>query len=149
MTQLSNQFRLSTEKGTLDQAINVNILPCKIDPASVADFSGSNAFAVKLVDVAGSGIIVDKATAITDSILGFVVYSTKTNSPVAGDYIRVASTQSVMFMEASAAIARGADLEINLTGDKVATQATGTSIGTALDKVAADGDLVRVLIKTL
>lgn len=149
MTQLSNQFGLTTEKGTLDQAININIFPCKIDPASVADFSNCNGFAVKLVDVAGDGIIIDKATAITDKIFGFIPYSTKTNSLVAGDYVRIAATGSVMTMEASAAIARGADLEINLTGDKVATQSTGTSIGTALDKVAADGDLVRVLIKTL
>ena len=149
MTQLSNQFGLTTEKGTLDQAINFNILPCKINSASVADFSNSNAVAVKLVDVAGDAIIVDKATAITDKIFGFIPYSTKTNSLVAGDYVRIVLTGSVMRMEASAAIARGADLEINLTGDKVATQATGTSIGTALDKVSADGDLVRVLIKTL
>lgn len=149
MTQSLNQFKLSTEKGTLDQAINFNIFSCKINSASVADFSNSNAVAVKLSDVAGDGIIVDKATSASDSIFGFLVYSTKTNSPAAGDYVRVASTSSVMNMEASAAVARGADLEISLTGNKVATQSTGTSIGTALDKASADGDLLRVLIKTL
>jgi hypothetical protein len=53
-----------------------------------------------------------------------------------------------MFMEASAAIARGADLEIVPTGVKVVTKTTGTSIGRALDKATADGDLIRVLIKT-
>jgi hypothetical protein len=51
-------------------------------------------------------------------------------------------------MEASAAIARGADLEIVPTGNKVVTQSTGTSIGRALDQAAADGDLIRVLVKT-
>ena len=52
-------------------------------------------------------------------------------------------------MEASAAIARGATLEIEPSGEKVVTRTTGTVIGRALDKASADGDLIRVLISTL
>jgi len=148
MTQNLNQFKPTSEKGMLDLAINWNQFDCKIDPASVADFTNANGFAVKIVDVAGKSIMVDLATAAADDIFGFVPYEVKTNSYVAGDFIRVASLSGVMKMEASAAIARGADLEILPTGNKVLTNAGGTSIGRALDKAAADGDLIRVLIKT-
>lgn len=148
MTQNVNQFKQTTEKGTLDLGINWNLLNCRIDPASVATFTNANAFAVKIVDVAGKQITVDLATAANDDIIGFITYEVKTNSYVAGDYVRVAFGYSVMTMEASAAIARGADLEIVPTGNKVVTKSTGTSIGRALDKAAADGDLIRVLIKT-
>ena len=148
MTQSLNQIRPTSEKGMLDLAINWNLFDCRIDPASVADLSNANGFAVKIVDVAGKSIIVDLATAATDDIFGFIPYEVKTNTYAAGDFLRVASLFGVMKMEASAAIARGADLEILPAGNKVVTQSTGTSIGRALDKAAADGDLIRVLIKT-
>lgn len=148
MTQNLNQFKPTSEKGMLDLAINWNLFDCRIDPASVADFSDANGFAVKIVDVDGKSIMVDLATAASDDIFGFVPYEVKTNSYVAGDFIRVASLFGTMKMEASAAIARGADLEILPAGNKVITNAGGTSIGRALDKAATDGDLIRVLIKT-
>lgn len=148
MTQNLNQFNQTPEKGQLDAAINWNLLGVRIDPASVADFTNSNGFAVKITDTDGKHITVDLATAASDDIFGFLPYEVKTNSPAAGDFVRVAFGDSVMLMEASAAIARGADLEILPAGNKVVTQSTGTSIGRALDKAAADGDLIRVLIKT-
>ena len=88
------------------------------------------------------------ATSEADDIFGFLPYEVRKNSYVAGDFIRVASFFGVMKMEASAAIVRGADLEILPAGNKVSTKAGGTSIGRALDIAAADGDLIRVLIKT-
>lgn len=148
MTQNLNQTRPTSEKGMLDLAINWNLFDCRIDPASVADFSNANGFALKIVGVAGKSIMVDLATLADDDIFGFAPYEVKTNSYVAGDFIRAASFFSVMKMEASAAIARGADLEIVPTGNKVATNSGGTSIGRALDIATADGDLIRVLIKT-
>lgn len=148
MTQILNQTRPTSEKGMLDLAINWNLFDCRIDPASVADFSDANGFAVKIVGVAGKSIMIDLATAAADDIFGFLPYEVKTNSYAAGDFVRVASFFGVMKMEASAAIARGADLEIVPTGNKVVTKAGGTSIGRSLDIAAADGDLIRVLIKT-
>jgi hypothetical protein len=146
MTQILNQTRPTSEKGMLDLAVNWNLFDCRIDPDSVADFSNANGFAIKIVDVAGKSIMIDLATANTDDIFGFVPYEVKTNSYSAGDFIRIASKSAVMKMEASAAIARGASVEIVPTGNKVATQSTGNVIGRALDKAAADGDLIRVLI---
>lgn len=147
MTQSLNQFAQSTEKGVLDLALNPNILSCRIAAGSASDFVAGTA--VTLSDVTGKILVVDKA-AIDDDILGFVVYSAKKSVPVAGDFIEVAISGSVMQMEASAAIARGADLQIVVASDKVATAATvgATIVGKALDKAAADEDLIRVIIST-
>jgi hypothetical protein len=150
MTQNLNQFKPTTEKGALDLAINWNLYDCRIDPNSTADFTNANGFAVKLVSIAGSkNIIVDLATNATDKIFGFIPLETKTNSYSKGDFIRVGSSAVTMQMEASAAISGGADIEIVPTGNKVVTKTTGTSVGTALTSAAADGDLIKVLIKTL
>lgn len=146
MTQLSNQFNQTNEKGALDLAINQNLFDCRIDPASVATITAGAP--LKIVDVAGERIVVDLATLAADDIFGFMPLEIIRNEFAAGKPIRVAINLSVMVMEASAAITRGADLEIVPTGVKVATNAGGTSIGRALDKATADGDLIRVLIKT-
>lgn len=147
MTQILNQFAQSTEKGVLDLALNPNLITCRIAEGSSDDFVAGTA--VTLSDVAGKIFVVDKS-AIDDDIFGFVVYSAKKSVPVAGDFIEVAIAGSVMQMEASAAVARGADLEIVVASDKVATLATSgaTFIGKALDKAASDGDLIRVGIST-
>ena len=150
MTQQLNQFKPTSEKGMLDLAVNWNLFDCRIDPASVADLSDLNGAAFKAVGVAGKSIMVDLVADTTDAdIFGFVPYEVKKNSYAAGDFIRVAASYGVMKMEASAAIARFADLEVVVAGKKVATQATGTVIGKALDIATADGDLIRVLIKTV
>lgn len=144
MTQVSNQFELTAEKGqlTLDQNWStVNVQVSTNEAATLVP-----AQAIKIEDAAGSQIPVIKAAAITDEIFGFITYNVRTSEYVALDQVKVAKTGDVMLMEASAAIARGADLEIVIAGNKVATQATGTTVGVALDKAAADGDLIRVLI---
>lgn len=146
MTQNVNQFGMSLEKGLLTLSKD-NLFDVKVDNASVATLV--NGAAVKITDTTDSQITVDIATAAADDIFGFVVYESRKNSHTAGDLIRVACMNSVMQMEASAAIARGASVEIVPTGEKVATVAAGTVIGRALDKAAADGDLIRVLISTL
>lgn len=145
MTQELNQFSQSTEKGVLDMSVNPNVLNVKIDSSSVNTLTGGSV--VVYTDTAGKVITVDKASAISDDIAGVVLYEVKKNSFVADDFVRIAFANSVVIMEASSAIAKGADVEAVLTGDKVATQSTGTTIGRALDKASTDGDLIRVLIK--
>jgi hypothetical protein len=150
MTQDINQQSLTSEKGMLDLAPNDNLFNCRIDPASVATLTNLSGAAFKLLDVAGQTLVVDLVTAANDTkIFGFLPFEVKKNSYVAGDFIRLAATQCIMIMEASAAIARGASVEIVPTGIKVATLTTGTLVGVALDKAAANGDLIRVAIKVL
>lgn len=146
MTQLQNQFELAREKGQL--VLSSNTTPHSFNCQVVSTESGTltPGQAVVLSDTAGEQILVEAASAIDDDIFGFVPYAVETNEYVALDQIKVAGKQAVMLMEASAAIARGADVEIVLSGNKVATADTGTVIGRCLDKAAADGDLVRVEI---
>jgi len=141
MTQNVNQFGMSLEKGVLALS-KENLFDFQIDSSSVATIPSGSA-----VKQTGSNIC-DLATAASDSIFGFVLYESRKSSFVAKDFVRVASTGTTIMMEASAAILIDADLEIVPTGEKVATKSAGTSIGTALDAAAADGDLIRVLIKT-
>jgi hypothetical protein len=141
-----NQFEQSQVKGLLDLGFNANILNAQVKSSSVNTLVGGSA--VVLQDEAGKIMTVDKAGATTDDIIGVVLYEVKKSSFVANDFVRVAFANSVVVMEASAAIAKGADVEVVLSGDKIATKTTGTTIGRALDKASADGDLIRVLIKT-
>jgi len=143
---ISNKFKQGNAKGLLADVNNFNDISVRIDTASTDTLRGGTA--VKLVDKAGNEIFVDKA-ASTDSILGFVVYNSKKNEFVAGTRCNVVFDNSIMFMEAGAAIVLGAELEIVATGDKVITAVgVNAKIGYALDKSSADGDLIRVLIKT-
>lgn len=144
MTQTSNQFAMSAEKGQLTLDPNWATLNTQVSVNEAGTLVAGQA--VTIEDAAGAQIPVEAATATTDAIFGFVTYNVRTDSYSAEDQVKIAKNGDVMWMEAGAAIARGADLEAVITGQKVQTQATGTTIGTALDKAAADGDLIRVLI---
>lgn len=144
MAQTSNQFSMALNKGQLTLSQNWDTLNCVISANEAATLV--NGQAVLLVDEASVQLPVENVAAVTNAIFGFIPYSTKTNEYVAGDSVKVAKNGDVMVMEASAAIARGAALEIIISGNKVVTKTSGTTIGVALDKAAADGDLIRVLI---
>lgn len=142
MLNAINQFELGKEKGQLDMPQNLNTVSCIADAAIIAGQ------AVKLVDVAGALIHVDVADD-TDEVFGYANYNVKKDSYAIGARLEVSLTGNVMFMIAGAAIARGADIMHVATTGKVIT-ATGTTkwiSGWALDKAAADADLIRVYIK--
>ena len=140
MTQTSNQFIQSVEKGqlTLDPNYSYNAQVSANEAATLVA-----AQSVLIEDAAGAQIPVIKATVTTQAIFGFINYNVRTDSSDAQDQVKILR-RGVMHMEAGAAIARGAALEVVITGNKVQTKATGTTIGIALDKAAADGDLIRV-----
>lgn len=148
MTQTVNQFRPSTEKGILDLAANTNIIKCHVDPSS-ASTTISGATPVKLISGTGDrSIIVDVLAALTDEVFGFVIYNAVDNNPQANDKVNVAIDNSIMYMEAGAAIDRGATVEVAASNKIITSAGTNTKIGIALDAALADGDLVRVLIKS-
>lgn len=144
MVQNSNQFDITAEKGMLTGDPNWATLNCQVSTNEAATLVPGQS--VLIEDAAGGQIPVVKAAATTNAIFGFITYNVRTSEYVALDQVKIAKKGDIMIMEAGAAIARGADLEVVITGNKVQTQATGTTIGTALDKAAADGDLIRVLI---
>jgi hypothetical protein len=145
MSQSPNQFSQTVEKGVMDLRLNPSIIPCVVkSDESVALVPGQ---AVKLVDVAGGAPVVTLASADTDDIFGFVAYNIRNSSFAAGAAVEICAIQGgVMYLEASAAIARGAEVMYVVTGQKIAT-ASGVSktiIGKALDKASGDGSLIRV-----
>jgi hypothetical protein len=144
MSLISNSFTIDPIKGQLTSDPNFDTFSCQVD----TDESGTlvPAQPVVLVDAAGDQIPVEAISAVDDAIFGFIPANFKINEYEALDQVKIVR-RGVMFMEASAAIARGADVEVVISGTKVATQSSGTTIGTALDKAAADGDLIRVLIE--
>tara|TARA_R110000744_G_scaffold41567_1_gene93962 strand:+ start:761 stop:1201 length:441 start_codon:yes stop_codon:yes gene_type:complete len=145
MAQELNQFRMTAEKGQLTLDQNWATLNAQVSTNEAGTLAHGQA--VLIEDAAGAQIPVIKATAADDAIFGFVTYNVRTDAYVAEENVKIAKRGDVMRMEASAAIARGASVEVVIAGNKVATQTTGTVVGTALDKAAADGDLIRVLIE--
>lgn len=138
-----NQFGILPKKGTLTLFPNVNLIDCQLSTGTLV--AGDP---VEIVDVAGSVLKVKKATALTSKLLGCVPYSVKQNAYVVDDMVRVAFDYCAMQMEASAAISSGAAVQIDPSTGKVAPQtSTNTTVGEALGKAAADGDLIPVLIK--
>ena len=144
MTQLINQFELGKEKGQLDLRQNVNVLSCRTDSVLVPGQP------VKLVDVAGGVPNVTAVTADTDEVFGYVSKNFRKDATAIGDVVEIALGGCVMYMIAGAAVASGADLMYVTATGKVITATGATKIisAYALDRAAADGDLIRVYIKS-
>ena len=144
--QNQNQFAQTPLLGMLDMTVNPAIMSVKINPASTAAVLQSGQ-GFKIVDIAGTEIIVDQITAATDVVFGVSIYNPRKNLYVAGDTIEIATRGSVIYLETSAAIARGANVQMDYTGPTVATRAsTNYRIGKCLDKPAAANVLARILI---
>lgn len=140
MTQYVNQFAQTKEKGMLDLPFNANTIQCKLSGSAVAGQ------AVKLVDVAYKIPVVEVADD-TDLVFGFINLSLK-KAPADGDMVEISLPGNVMYMIAGAAFAPGTELMHVVSTGKVIT-ATGTTkciSGWAMDKAAADADVVRVMI---
>lgn len=146
--QNQNQFAQTPVLGEVDLTKTFNVKSVKINPASVATVLQSGQV-FKIVDIAGPEIIVDQCTALTDIPFGVAIYSSKKNLFVAGQTIEVACDGTVVYLEASAAAARGASVQLDSTGPTVATLVSPTNgkVGFLLDKPTAAGQLVRVEIK--
>lgn len=146
MTLNINQFALTPVQGQLDLQPEGATISCQIDASSAGNLVAGQA--VKIVDNAGGVPKVVEAAADSDDIFGFLNYDVKDNDYDAGTQVEVSFFRgNIMFMTASAAIARNAKVMVVVSGSKVATRAGGgICIGRAIDKAAADGDLIRVVI---
>lgn len=151
LTQNQNQFAQTPVLGQVDMLVNPSIISVKIDPDSVATkLQVGQGF--KLVDVAGPEIIVDQVDDEEDVVFGVAIYNPRKQLYAAGDTIEVAIGGSVVYLETSAAVARGAKVELDPSGPTVATLTDfpdDCQVGIALDKASASGQLIRVLIQPL
>lgn len=132
--------------GQPDLSYNFNTKSVVINPDSVATklMVGQ---AVKLIAGASPVILVDQA-ASAEQPFGVILYQLKKNTYAAGNRIEIACKGNVIYLEAAAAITRGAIVE-NVPGGTapvVQTKASGARLGIALDQAAAAGDLIRIEI---
>lgn len=149
MTQLSNQFAQSPQLGQLDMAFNTTTISCQVDTTEAGTLVPGQS--VKLVDSAGGVPKVVACDSDADTVFGFINYQMLKSGYVAGDAVEISTGYgNVMYLRATAAIARGVLLKqaVASTGG-VATAVNGSGskiVGWALDKAAADGDLIRVFV---
>jgi hypothetical protein len=147
MTLNINQFAMSTVQGQMDLQFNGSVISAQVDSTQATNLVAGQA--VKLVDSAGGVPKVVGLAANTDSTFGYVIRNLKDVDFPAYAQLEIALQGSVMYMTAGAAIARGASIEVVYTTNKVITNAGVNPVaGYALDKAAADGDLIRVYVLT-
>ncbi len=140
MSQIPNQFSQTVTKGMQDLRFNPNTIPCAVKSDEATALVPGQL--VKLVDSAGGVPKVTAITADTDAVFGAVAYNGKDQSFAAGKAVEIAIAGNVIYMEASAAIARGAAVMGVVSGAKVASATVGkTTIGFALDKAAGNAAL--------
>jgi hypothetical protein len=140
-----NQFQQSVAKGMLDlKHGSTNVLACQINSGSAGGLVAGQA--MKIVNVVGGIPDIIECTAATDDVFGVIAYDIKDTTFNAGDKVEVAfDTGTIIYMQASAAIAANAKLMYVVSGQQVATATTGnTLIGRALDEATAAGQLIRV-----
>jgi hypothetical protein len=147
MSLNQNQFAQIPVQGQLDLSYNTTTIACQVDSTQVGSLVPGQS--VKLIDSLGGVPKVVAVTSDSDTVFGFVNYNVKDRLYAAGDALEISSLYgNVMFLQATAAIARGALLKgVVATVGGVATVTAGAKIvGWALDKAANSGDLIRVAV---
>lgn len=146
MTIALNQFGMNAVKGQVELRSGQPTLSVQIDSSEAGTLVPSQA--VKVVDSAGGIPKVIACADDADDVFGFIVYDLKKSSFVAGDRCEIVCMRNgVMFMEASAAVARNAEVSVVIASQKVKTAvSTDRIVGRALDKATADGQLIRVIV---
>lgn len=149
-TLSTNQFKQGNVVGTIDQATNPDgsVMTVLYNPGG-AGGSIVPGTGVKLVDLGASDTntnpVVDVRTADADVIEGVAIFNTKKATMDIGDRITIVKKHGVVFMEASAAIVRGAAVSLVLaTPGTVVTNTAEAIFGKCLDKATAAGQLVRI-----
>lgn len=144
-----NQFAQRSIVGMMDQKIGpTNVISCEVDASETTTLVVGQA--VKIVDNADGAPKVVKCSANSDEVFGFIVFNQKDQSYVAGSKLEVAIKGSCMFLYAANAIARGAQVTLDLSSPGMvgAKNTSDKIVGYAFDKAAGYGSLIRVMIET-
>jgi hypothetical protein len=156
MTNINlNAFSLDTAKGLTQFLPSSNVFTCQVYKSLSSGTKLTAGQPVKLATGVNGQITVTACSAETDKVFGVIPLRHKVNGYEAGDLVEVASDYCVVTMEAAAATTQGAAVKVAGTAYDQVTPVTGSEsstpaqIGIALDAAAAQGDLIRVLIKCL
>ncbi len=145
-----NQFVESPVIGQLDLKVGpTNVVSAQIGSAQSGTLHAGQA--VKMVDEAGGIPKVIACDADEDAVLGFIVYDVRNKGFIAGSYCEIALKGSVMWLVATTAIARGAQVTLDTAAAPAAVQSKDsgdTIVGWAYDKATAYGDVIRVCVET-
>ena len=147
-----NQFNMSPLVGDVDlkNSSSESLFTCRFDPSATTGTdeleSGEGVILADLGsdDSVGPPIVAERA-ADADAIFGVRVGSTKQGTDDPGDVTQIATSGAVVYMNAGAAIVRGAEVALVLaTPGNVVTATTETVLGVALDKATGANELIRV-----
>jgi hypothetical protein len=147
-TQSPNQFQQAPQLGMLDLKFDPDTVSVLIDVSQATPlYAGS---AVKIVDSADGVPKVVGCAANSDNVFGFIIFDIKTVAFLAGNAAEISLSQNVQYLYATTAIARGAQVSLDLsTIGGVSTITTGANVvGFAYDKAPAAGALIRVKLST-
>jgi len=147
-----NQFAQTPILGQAASVENPAVFPVRLNPSSTAVLQAGSA--VKLIAGTSNEYLVDATTGPTDGpVFGIIAYNMRKNLYAAGDSAEVFGEGSVVFLESSAAITRGAKVASTAATSgndpTVATAVNSTDYitGYALDSAAGAGALIRVMVK--
>lgn len=150
-TQNPNQFAQQPYLGMIDLRFPYNSVSVLIDASQATDlYPGSP---VKMVDSTGGVPKVVGAADDDADLLGYINYDIKAVAFSAGMPAEVSMGGNVMYLYATAAVARGvrvvSESAVTRGGVTPATGSTGSAIvGWAYDKATAAGQIIRVFLKT-
>lgn len=144
-----NQFAETSLLGSLDLQLNFNTVSVQVDSTQATPITFGTA--VKIVDSATGGApTVVACTAVTDEVMGFVNFNIKNTQFVAGNFAEISLSGNVIYLYATAAISRGAQVCLDLTtvGGVGPLVTASNIVGWAYDKATAPGQLIRVYLKS-
>lgn len=141
-----NSFKLTPEAGDLDLQFPGGVISGRVKSDESVALVATQA--VKIANTSGGAPEFTAVAGNGETAFGFVVRNLKDQSDAAGDRLEVASLGAVMWMTAGGAIGRGFPVEYVVSSKKViASAGVNPVVGFALDKAAADGDIIRVMIQ--
>jgi len=145
-----NQFAQKTQLGVVDLRFNLNTVAVQIDSSQSSPlYAGA---AVKMVDSVDGIPKVIGCSANSDEVLGFINFDIKSPQFSAGDRAEISMSGNVLYLYATGAISRGAQVTLDLSTNGGVAQLVPSSgnkiVGWAYDKAVAAGALIRVHVKT-
>lgn len=149
LTQNLSQFKQSPLVGQLDWTVNNNVVPVRLDPAYAGGLPLVAGQVFVLANVVGEVPVVTPQADATVTPYGVMIHTMKRDTILAGAYFDLALQGSTIYLQSSAAIARGAKVQNDPAGPRVATLVANTnaSLGLCIDKPSAADQPVRVYIQ--
>lgn len=148
--QNPNQFAQAPYLGMLDLKQNPDTVSMMVDVTQATPMTAGQA--VKVVNSAGGVPKVVACSADSDECAGFIVFDIKTVQYTAGMPCEVAMDQNVIYVYATGAVDRFAQVTLDVTTVGGVAEATGSSggaiVGFAYDQAPTPGTLFRVKLKT-